>query len=238
MIYVTGDTHGEDYLWSYYFEKLLKEGDTLIIAGDFGFIFSPERNREFFFDCIAEKKYTVLFIDGNHENLDLLYEYPVQEWNGGKVHCIRHNLLHLMRGEIYNIEGKKLFAMGGGYSLDKDWREPGESWWPQEMPSDKEYRNAQENLKKADYKVDYIITHTAPQTSIATLVLRGFCIKGNVLEEQPLTGFLEWVAEQVSYERWYFGHFHVDFELDTRRQYALLDDVRELQTGSIAMKRI
>ena len=106
------------------------------------------------------------------------------------------------------------------------------------MPSDKEYRNAQENLKKADYKVDYIITHTAPQTSIATLVLRGFCIKGNVLEEQPLTGFLEWVAEQVSYERWYFGHFHVDFELDTRRQYALLDDVRELQTGSIAMKRI
>ena len=220
-VYITGDIHGElgigrlsSQNWT--LGKTLTRNDYLVILGDFGLIWDlvESKREKYWLDWLENKPWTTLFIDGNHENFDLLYEYPVKEWNGGKVHCIRHNLLHLMRGEIYNIEGKKLFAMGGGYSLDKDWREPGESWWPQEMPSDEEYRNAQENLKKADYKVDYIITHTAPQTSIATLVLRGFCIKGNVLEEQPLTGFLEWVAEQVSYERWYFGHFHEDWKID------------------------
>ena len=34
----------------------------------------------------------------------------------------------------YMIDGKKVFCFGGGYSLDKDYRVPGRTWWPQDLP--------------------------------------------------------------------------------------------------------
>ena len=46
-----------------------------------------------------------VFIDGNHENYDRLSAYPVTEWRGGKVHRIADNILHLMRGQVFEIDG-------------------------------------------------------------------------------------------------------------------------------------
>ena len=54
--------------------------------------------------------------------------FPVDQWHGGRVQFIRSNVIHLMRGEIYDIDGKKIFCFGGGYSLDKDYRVPGRTW--------------------------------------------------------------------------------------------------------------
>ena len=68
-------------------------------------------------DC---KSFTTLFVDGNHENFDRLYEYPVEEWHGGKVHKIRPSVIHLMRGQIFEIEGKSIFTFGGASSHDID----------------------------------------------------------------------------------------------------------------------
>lgn len=58
-----------------------------------------------FYDFLEKQKYTVLFIDGNHEDFQKLYNYPVEIWNGGRVHKIRKNVIHLMRGEIYRLMG-------------------------------------------------------------------------------------------------------------------------------------
>lgn len=60
----------------------------------------------------------MLFIDGNYENFDKLSRFPVETWCGGKVHKIRETVIHLMRGEVYCIEGNTVFVMGGGYSID------------------------------------------------------------------------------------------------------------------------
>ena len=49
---------------------------------------------------------------GNHENFTRLYNYPIEEWHGGKVHKIRDSVLHLMRGEIFDIDNKKAFIFG------------------------------------------------------------------------------------------------------------------------------
>lgn len=49
---------------------------------------------------------------------DSLAEYPVSEWNGGKVQFIRPNVIHLTRGQIYNIDGSTFFTMGGARSHD------------------------------------------------------------------------------------------------------------------------
>lgn len=235
MYYVTGDVHGGQEMWHEKITPFLKPGDTILVAGDFGVGFFDGRHwpEEMFYDYLAEQPYTVLFCDGNHENFEKLNRYPVTEWHTGNVHRIRENVIHLMRGEIYRLQEKSLFVMGGGFSLDKPYRTPGKSWWPEEMPAEAEYENAREHLKDMDYAVDYILTHTAPFDTVeymATLGRRQ--VQKNVPEEYPLTEFLQWVQEHVQYRKWYFGHFHLDEEL-WREQYVLLGAIRELDSGKL-----
>ena len=97
------------------------------------------------------------------------------------------------------------------------------------MPSDGEYRNATENLKRAGHRVDYILTHTAPEETVDYMLSMGG-INDAAYEELPLSGFLQWVCDKTSYERWYFGHFHIDAEL-WKGQYVLLESIRNLHTG-------
>ena len=87
--------------------KKLKENDTLIICGDFGFIWDGSRHENSVLNKIGNMPFNVAFIDGCHENFELLSEYEVIDWNGGKAQLISGNLVHLMRGQIYTIEGKK-----------------------------------------------------------------------------------------------------------------------------------
>lgn len=234
MIYDTGDVHANQYKWVEQIHPALSPGDILIVNGDFGIGFrNGNWSEETFFDWISEQEYTVLFVDGNHENFNKLNEYPVELWNGGRVHKIRHNLIHLMRGEVYNIDGISVFAFGGGYSIDKHRRQENVSWWRQEMPSDEEYKNAEKNLQRVDYQVDYIITHTAPSESVYYLsVMQRLAVNKNVVEEQPLNTFLDHIRQKVTYKHWYFGHFHIDIEL-WRNQTAVLSSIRELETGRI-----
>lgn len=235
MLYITGDTHGDQNKWMAEIHPILQPGDTIIIAGDFGVGFwnGPQGSEEQFFDWLQNQPYTVLFCDGNHCNFEKLEKYPVEGWNGGRVHVLRSNLLHLMRGELYTIGQKSVFAFGGGYSLDKYRRVEGVSWWPQEMPSAQEYENAKRNLKQHENRVDIIVTHTAPAASVYFLsTLYRFGIKGNVIEEFPLTAFLDQICASVSYDRWFFGHFHIDFEL-WKNQTAVFNTIRNLETGEI-----
>lgn len=226
MIVVTGDTHGHK-------ERLLKEnisteyelgeGDYIIVCGDFGYIFTNSSKESKFLDSLENEKFNILFIDGNHENFPAIFSYPEQMWNGGHIHRIRKNIIHLMRGQVYNIEDKKIFTMGGAYSIDKAYRREGESWWPEEMPSESEYEEAKRNLKKVNYNVDYIITHAAPDDTMCI-----FHPEHN--EEIELNFFLEWVRENVSYKHWYMGHLHLDKSL-WRQQTVLYYDVIDVETN-------
>ena len=64
-----------------------------------------------------EKNITYLFCDGNHENFELLEEYPEEEKYGGKVGKISKRIYHLKRGEVYTIEEKTFFVFGRGKSF-------------------------------------------------------------------------------------------------------------------------
>ena len=57
-------------------------------------------------------------------------------------------------------------------------------------------------------------------------------IKNTVVEELPLISYLQWIVEKTQYDKWYFGHFHIDAEL-WENQYAVLDSIRELHTGNL-----
>lgn len=213
MIYITGDTHGEQARFSPAAmpgEDKWGEDDVLIICGDFGFLFANDARENAFLDKLSEKPYTICFCDGNHENFPAIYAYPQEEWNGGRVHRIRKNIFHLMRGQVFLIEGKKIFTMGGAYSIDKYMRKDGLSWWKEELPTNGEYREATQNLRETENCVDYIITHTAPREMIRRMG------KYPDMHDAELTGFLEWIMYEVKFKKWFFGHWHTDEEFDER----------------------
>lgn len=212
MIYITGDTHipiDIQKLNSKKFpqQKELTKNDYVIICGDFGGVWSGDSKDDYWLDWLESKNFTTLFVDGNHENFDELEKYEECSWNGGKVQYIRPSVIHLMRGYVYDIEGMKVFTMGGAYSIDKAYRREGVSWWPQEMPNEEEIIRARQNLALNDNQVDLIITHDAPR-SLASMI----CYEKTVKDE--LMFFLEEIKNNVAYRHWYFGHFHLDWKID------------------------
>ena len=236
MIRVTGDIHRR-------IEKFVKgnpnfihdttwgEEDVLIVAGDFGFVLLDTPEEHDWLDWLERTKpYTICFVDGNHENFPRIFEYPEEEIYGGKAHRIRKNIYHLMRGQVFEIQGKKIFTMGGAYSIDlaerRNYllRHGVKIHWEEELPNDAEYKEAVSNLKKHDFAIDYIVTHTAPKELILHM---GFVPDPHDYE---LTGFLEYVMyECKDFQKWFYGHWHIDEEYYGGKFRALLNDVVTLE---------
>lgn len=231
MIYITGDCHSDFQRFStnIFPEQLeMTKDDYVIICGDFGGVWEKdgESSREkWWLNWLEEKPYTTLFVDGNHENFDRIYSYPIGEWNGGKVHKIRNSVIHLMRGQVFEIDGKKIFTFGGARShdisggilelddpdfrlkkkkLDQGWkpyRINHLSWWKREMPTQEEMEEGRKNLEKNDNAVDFIVSHCCA-SSTAALISHG--------EYKPdvLTMYLEEIRQTVTFKKWFFGHYH------------------------------
>ena len=177
MIYITGDTHGDVTRLSmdnFPEQKTFTDQNEnyVIICGDFGLVWNyltETHSEKYWLNWLEAKKFTTLFVDGNHEAFNRLYDYPVKEWNGGLVHEIRPHVLHLIRGQVFNIDGCTIFTFGGARSHDiknlldlddpdftekqkqlrKDnlfYRVKGISWWEEEMPTQEEKQIGIDNL--------------------------------------------------------------------------------------------
>ncbi|HBL41120.1 MAG TPA: hypothetical protein DDY98_05960 [Ruminococcaceae bacterium] len=208
MVYITGDLHGD-------LERLeaikLKKGDTLIICGDFGFVWDGSATEEKILRRLGKKKWNICFLDGTHENFELLDEYEVGVFCGGKAHNISGNLYHLMRGQIFSIEGETYFTMGGGESPDIDMLFENGAWSRREFPSSAELTEGAENIEKCGCKVDYIVTHEPPAKIKSFLRLKS---------EQParitgLNAYLDELNDSCEYKRWFFGSMHLDKHVST-----------------------
>ena len=142
MIYITGDCHGSFERFNtrnFPEQKEMAKNDYVIICGDFGGVWNKDeesKQETHLLDWLEGKSFTTLFVDGNHENFDRLYSYPVESWNGGKVHKIRPSVIHLMRGQVFELENKKIFTFGGAGSHDIDGGilEPDDGKIIEEMP--------------------------------------------------------------------------------------------------------
>ena len=239
-IFITGDTHGDftSFKKSIFYEQAeLTKDDCVIITGDFGGIWCGSSEERYWLDWLEAKPFTTLFVSGNHENFDMLAAYPIEEWHGGIVQRIRPSVIHLMRGQIYDIQGKTFFTMGGGSSHDIDggilepddpllrkkcrrldasgvlYRVNHRSWWKEELPSEEEYQTARANLDRAGWTVDYIISHCCP-TSVQDELSEG------LYKADTLTDFLEEVAQGCRFKYHFFGHYHSDQVI--REKYVLL----------------
>ena len=213
---ITGDIHREIDLYrlgnsSWPVGTLLDKNDLLFVAGDFGLIWDLSPNELRLREWLEDKSWTTLFIDGNHENHDALKTFPVEERWGGKVGIISPSIIWLKRGEVYEIDGIKIFVFGGADSIDKHLRLPGRDWWSNEIPSYSEYENAVSNLNKHNWKVDYVITHTVPHHEVPTFSNENLLIgTPHSKYEDPTTFMLQDIKDKLKFKKWYFGHFHID----------------------------
>jgi len=203
MIYVTGDLHGDINRFKSKEMRKLRKNDYLIVCGDFGFFWNGAAREKRQLKWIGKRPYHVLFLEGTHDNLDLLEEYPLVKWQGGEVHEISGRLRHLCRGSVFDIEEQALFVFGGGASEDLDVRQEHVSWWSRELPSPEEIKSAWANLEKRRSKVDYIFTHQGSRR------IRQF-LSMDKSGAGVLDIFLDKVRESCSYTRWFFGGVHLD----------------------------
>lgn len=233
MIYITGDTHGD---WmsrlrtnAFPEQKEMTKDDYVIICGDFGIWHDTNQERHNL-KWLDDKPFTTLFVDGNHENFDRLYTMPVSEWNGGNVHFICPHVIHLMRGQVFKIDGVSLFTFGGARSHDiqdgileeddpriKEWsknpfkmfRVNHSSWWKEELPSEKEMNDGIQNLEKYNNKIDFIITHCGATSSIALYSMGDY-------KPDILTNYFEEIRQKVNFKKWFMGHYHDNYAINDK----------------------
>lgn len=206
MVYITGDMHGDE---NRLFDKewwKLKKGDILIVCGDFGFLWDNSKEENEVINYLANRKFTVAFVDGTHDNQKIISSKRVTRFKGGKVHRIKGNLLHLMRGQVFNFEGHSFFTFGGGESTDKDMRLESGHWWREEMPTPEEMAEGAGALDEHNCKVDFIITHEPPSLVKSAVLLR----RGSVDRVNKLNGYFEEIDRSCDYKQWFFGSLHED----------------------------
>ena len=239
MIYLTGDTHGEFLRFnttSFPEQEQMTKQDVVIVCGDFGGVWSqhPGQEERYWLDWLNDKSFTLLWCDGNHENFARLYndEFPIVDLYSGKAQQIRPSIYRLLRGEVYEIQGKKFFTFGGAQSHDIDdgildpddyddplefqsvyrwWRMEGRmfrvkdvSWWPEELPSEAEMEKGRKALEAVNYEVDYVVTHCLPH-DVASVLSR--C---TFYPDRLTLYFNDLLHRGLHFDHWYSGHYHTD----------------------------
>lgn len=242
-IFITGDTHSNAREEMSRFntenfprQKELTKEDYVIICGDFGFCWNKEEsgNEKFWLNWLEDKPWTTLFIDGNHENHDRLDSLPVENWKGGKVHFLRPSVIHLMRGQIFTINGKTFATMGGAPSHDIQ----DGVFDPADYVNRDEMRAAIKALEKrkggwqyalyrikgeswweretpsaAEYEewLDNFEKHNASVDFILTHEAPASIVPFiSIFPATEMSQILEDFRCAVDYKHWYFGHYHMD----------------------------
>ena len=211
-VFLKGDCHGKFIDIVSFIEKYeLGYGDWIIVLGDMGLFWEESRNDADSFIKYYEKRYEVnlMFIDGNHENFDILKTIPLDETGKG---IISEHIFYLSRGCTFELCGKKFLCMGGADSVDRIRRINHISWWEEE-------KITQEDIDKVDktQHYDIILTHAAPQSIVDShkWELCKLLYAENLINHDS-EGKLEEMMNGLSFDKWYFGHYHSDVVLDDK----------------------
>lgn len=234
MIYITGDTHMPIDIRklntkNFPEQKNMTKNDYVIIAGDFGLLWERvyDKLELYWKNWLNSKNFTTLFVDGNHENHFRLFsgitapeileaslnlprykEYTIEEKFGGYVGKISDSIYHLRRGEVYTIDDRKFFTMGGAHSIDYLDRVKDITWWSEEEPNYKEFNYGLDNLERHNHTVKYILGHTAPGSIMSKV------FNNNNYKIDSVGKFFDSIIPNITFHKFYCGHFHEDIVYD------------------------
>lgn len=230
-IYLTGDTHGR-------FERIAcfcKDNDTtpddlLIILGDAGINYYGGHRDKKLKQYIASMPITLLCIHGNHERrptAGLGYEQAQRFGSEVMVQPEFPNQLFALDGEVYELNGQSCIAIGGAYSIDKEYRlMRGGGWWPDEQPSAAIKRKVESVLASRGWQVDIVLSHTTPLSLEPREAFLPFIDQSTV--DTSTEEWLDGIERRLDYKRWYAGHFHTVKETGKLRlmyqDYARLEE--------------
>lgn len=215
---VAGDTHG-NLDWISTLSKLAARHrcQGVLQLGDFGLwpdqrVFRNELRaviNDRWLDAVAgvAARHNVWwrFIDGNHDAHPLARNAYPADPNG--VRPIRSGVLDWAdRGAIWEWASVRFGALGGGVSMDREFRKEGRSWWPTETISEEDVAVLVE--RAGDTGVDVLLSHDAPQLppgirELADPRLAADCRNSNRLVERAVDA----VQPQIAIH----GHYHRDY---------------------------
>ena len=226
-LFAIGDTHGSLELKKisnkrFPLARELDRSDVLLITGDAGFMWDDTPETRYWDDWAESRNFTIVTCFGNHCNYDKLRALPAEKWCGGVVRKVRPHIMYLENGELFNICGRSIFVQGGAASIDRAYRKEGKNWWSAEIPSYHEFEHAAKTLERANFNIDIILTHTAPNTMI------------NKIDKfspryDDVTNFLDkFVFKNTTWKHWLCGHFHIDRSFPDDNFHFLYNDIIEL----------
>ncbi len=211
MIWISGDKHSEfgsieNFCLSH--PEFTQEDDTLILLGDVGLNYYRDFRDVALKQHVAQLPLTFLCVHGNHEQrVETISDYREQEAFGGNVYVdpAYPNQLFLQDGTIYTIANKKVLVIGGAYSTDKFLRlEHRWPWFEDEQPSPAIRERTEATLEVHQWQVDIVLSHTCPTSRIPKTLNAKYNIDFSTED------WLETIAQRLTFQRWYAGHFHRD----------------------------
>lgn len=201
-IYIWGDTHGD---WDQMFLQINRYDISnchIIHVGDIGIGFRAKTDeiKEFRLlnDYFASKQITFMGIRGNHDN---------PEYFNGDYILPYFQLIPDYHQE--EINGRLFLFIGGAISIDRNSREIGVNYWPDENIS-KHLGISQWDL--TGFKTpDVIISHDCPlEVGFSPGSL--YDEPGNMVKTDAIVGrrILSNVFDQLPPKKWFYGHYHSD----------------------------
>lgn len=218
MIYITGDTHGDFRRIAFFcdVQQHTSPEDIMIILGDAGINYYENYRDTNLKVQLADLPITLFCIHGNHEAKPECTDcYEEKIWHGGKVfiECKIPNILFAKDGEIFDFDGIKSIAIGGAYSIDKEYRLTyGLKWWSNEQPNKKTKQYVEKQLAANENKIDVILSHTCPLKYEPIEVFTSGIDQS--LVDKSTEAWLDYIEEKIEYKKWYCGHYHTQKAID------------------------
>lgn len=154
-IALNGDWHGNSRYAVACIDHAAEQGvQTIVHVGDFAYDFRAQFI-ESLTSALEYFQIPLLFVDGNHEDYGTLYRYPIRK-NG--LRQISDWLWHVPRGFRWQWAGLTWLGCGGAHSVDRQRREPGVSWWPEEAITAEDVARCVEGGP-----ADVLISHDCPR---------------------------------------------------------------------------
>lgn len=222
--FLKGDIHGNLFEIIDFINRFnLGKNDNIIILGDCGIAWRKDKkdlaqNIKLWNECGNGVK--LYFIDGNHENFNILNSLPIEN-NMGKI---ADNIYHLRRGQVYEFENKKILVCGGADSIDKYRRIENFTWWKEETIS----QETIDDIPAGHY--DYVLTHCCPRSVFEKN--RIYLSTLQFLDENKINhsseDMLEQLKNKITFDHWFFGHYHINRNLDEKFT-CLFEDFMEVR---------
>jgi predicted phosphodiesterase len=105
----------------------------------------------------------LIVVPGNHENYDMIERWPVNDEGFQSRTTDAPSIWYAPRGHTWTHNGAKFVALGGAFSIDKELRAVGRSWWPQEAITPEDVQRLITNLDTLEWDVvDVFLSHEIP----------------------------------------------------------------------------